>query len=117
MDKLHLEINKNMIKEPQPLEDKGILMTPPIDENYWLFRVKLHKNQAIVGFPKFCTIGIGFAQEEDWNTNLPYDCNTEEIYNHIRHNKKYKSIKKEDCLKAIKMIQEFVSIHKSICLN
>src|SRR5260221_8530024 len=61
---------------------------------------------AIVGFPKFGTIGIGFAQEEDWNTNLPYTCPTQQIYDHIKHNKKYDEIADDTCVEAIRLIQE-----------
>lgn len=84
----------------------GVMLTPAIDEDYWSYRVKLTDTQAIVGFPKFNTIGIGFAKEEDWNTNLPYTCGTEEIYEHIAHNKGDDSIPRERCIAAIKAIQE-----------
>ena len=84
----------------------GILLTPALDEDYWRYRVRLSESQAVLGFPKFLTIGIGFAQEEDWNTNLPYTCDAEEIYDHIAHNKGDDSITREDCLTAIRMIQE-----------
>lgn len=82
-----------------------MMITPPIDEDYWLFRVRLSDTQAIVGFPKFGTIGIGFAIEEDWNTNLPYTCPAKQIYHHIKHNKGDKSISWRDCMKAIAMVQ------------
>jgi hypothetical protein len=84
----------------------GIMITPPLGEDYWKYRVRLSETQAIVGFPKFATIGIGFAVEEDWNTNLPYTCGTEEIYAHIQHNKGDESITRADCLAAIRMIQD-----------
>lgn len=71
----------------------------------WVARVVLHKDQAIVCFPKFGTIGCGFAQEEDWNTNLPIRCGAEEIYQHIKHNKKYEEITDEMCLEAIRALQ------------
>lgn len=67
----------------------------------------LYKDQAIVIFPKFGTIGCGFAQEEDWNTNLPLSCDAEEIYNHIRHNKKYKQITDAQCLAAIRELRDW----------
>ena len=70
--------------------------------------VKLYKDQSIVGFPKFGLIGIGFAQEENWNTNLPSNSGASTIFNHIRENKKYKQIKNADCVEAIKMIQNIV---------
>lgn len=113
---LQLEINKNFVEanttffikdQDGNLKSGGasLMITPPLDEDYWLLRVKLHEDQAILGFPKFGTIGIGFAQEEDWNTNLPYTQDAEHIYNHIKHNKKYDEITDEQCLEAIKMIR------------
>ncbi len=87
-----------------------LMLTPPIDEDYWLYRVKLGADQAIVAFPKFGIIGIGFASEEDWNTNLPYRCSAEEIYDHIAHNKGDESISREDCIEAIRMIQERIQL-------
>ena len=108
---------------PLALETKGqepggiigggaIMITPALDEGYWAYRVKLSDAQAIVGFPKFGTVGIGFAQEEDWNTNLPFTCGAEEIYDHIEHNKGDDSITREDCLTAIRMIQDAVKAGK-----
>lgn len=84
----------------------ALAMTPPIDEDYWLYRVRLSDTQAIVGFPKFSTIGIGFAREEDWNTNLPYTCSAEDIWRHIAHNKGDDAIPDASCLAAIRMIQD-----------
>jgi len=82
-----------------------VMITPPINDDYWAWRVKLSDAQAIVGFPKFMTIGIGFAQEEDWNTNLPYTCETEEIFRHIAHNKGDDSISDDACRTAIDMVR------------
>lgn len=81
-------------------------MTPPIDEDYWAYRVKLSDTQAIVGFPKFGTIGIGFAVEDDWNTNLPYTSPTDDILRHISHNKGDEAISDEDVREAIRLVQE-----------
>jgi len=83
-----------------------IMMTPAIDEDYWAYRVRLSDEQAIVGFPKFGTIGIGFAVEEDWNTNLPYTCETGEIFEHIKHNKGDDSIAEDDVRWAIALVQD-----------
>lgn len=83
-----------------------LVITPPISEDYWTYRVQLSPKQAVVGFPKFSTIGIGFAVEEDWNTNLPYTSSAEEIYEHIKHNKGDRAITKAACLDAIRRIQE-----------
>lgn len=91
--------------ETPMLAGGGVMMTPPIDEDYWEYRVRLSDKQAIVGFPKFFTIGIGFAVEEDWNTNLPYTCTAEEIFSHIKHNKGDDSITDEDAIRAIQMVQ------------
>lgn len=83
----------------------ALLITPPIDENYWLLRVKVSEKQAVVAFPKFMTIGIGFAvEEEDWNTNLPYTSDAHELYRHIAKNKGSEPTE-EDCIAAIKMLQ------------
>ena len=88
-NKMKIEINENFIKANDTgyIGSKLVMVTPPLDENYWIVKVSLSDNQAIVGFPKFGTIGIGFQVEEDWNTNLPYQCSSDKIYKHIRHNK------------------------------
>jgi hypothetical protein len=91
---------------PLSVGGRTLLVTPPIDEEYWLFRVKLSPKQAIVGFPKFCTIGVGFAKERDWNTNLPFTSDAERIFNHIKHNKGSQKIADADCITAIRMVQE-----------
>ena len=83
-----------------------------INEDYWLFRVKVSDKQSIIGFPKFCTIGIGFAKENDWNTNLPYTCKADEIFNHISHNKGDDSIPNERCIKAIEIVQAAIIQYK-----
>ncbi len=92
------------------------MVTPPINEDYWLFRVGVSDIQGIICFPKFGTLGIGFQFEENWNTNLPYDCDTMEIYNHIKHNKGDDNIPDVVCIKAIKIVQDacekFVGIEK-----
>lgn len=108
---MQLEINKNVIKDESAIVGNGniIMITPAIDENYWIYRVKLYKNQAIVAFLKFGLIGIGFTiEEEDWNTNLPSQCSSEEIYQHIKCNKKYKQITKKMIIEAIDTIKEQV---------
>lgn len=85
-----------------------VSLTPFVNEDYWQYRVRLTDKQAIVGFPKFFTIGIGFAVEDDWNTNLPYTCTAEEIYEHIKHNAGDETITRDDCLTAIGLIQDAV---------
>lgn len=82
-----------------------MMLTPALGEGYWAYRVALTPRQAIIGFPKFSTVGIGFAVEEDWNTNLPYTCTTAEIFGHIAHNKGDDLISDEDCVRAIEMIR------------
>jgi hypothetical protein len=93
-----------------------VSITPPLDENYWLMRVVLKHDQAIVCFPKFGTIGCGFTQEEDWNTNFPIDKPAEEIYEHIEHNKKYGDITREECIAAICELQGIARTHYGIGL-
>ncbi len=108
MSKLVLEINQNQVDKTANFGNSknSIMICPSVDENYWTYRVKLYKDQSILGFPKFTVIGIGFSQEEDWNTNLPSSCGTKEIFNHIKHNKKYNEIKDNDVIKAIEMIRQ-----------
>jgi hypothetical protein len=106
--KLNLEFNNKFLPATDTflIGKTGISVTPPLDEDYWVFRIKLHREQSLVAFPKFGTIGIGFAVEKDWNTNLPYSCDTDVIYNHIKHNKKYKAITEETCIEAIEILKK-----------
>jgi hypothetical protein len=86
-----------------------IIATPDINENYWSYRVRLSDNQAVLGFPKMTTIGIGFEKEdEDWNTNLPWWAPSSRILRHIIASKGDDAIKDKDALTAIKMIREAV---------
>jgi hypothetical protein len=106
---LVLEMNEKFTKAQDTLTSASgmrIMITPPLDKDYWLFRVQLVKDQAVVGFPKFGLIGIGFAiEEEDWNTNLPSSTYTNDIVEHIWVNRKYKSITKDMVMRAVTMIQ------------
>ena len=107
--KLILEVNEKFIDgDKNKIELFGVtaLVTPPLDEDYWQFRVKVSDEQSILGFPKFYTIGIGFALEDDWNTNLPYNTHAKSIWEHIKHNKHYASIPDQRCIEAIKMVQK-----------
>jgi hypothetical protein len=105
--KLIVEVNSKIIKE-EPLRDGKvlILITPPLNSEFWSYRVRLFEDQAIIAFPKFMTIGIGFAVEEvDWNTNLPWTSEAEDIWEHIKVNKKHRYINKVLGVRAIKLIQ------------
>lgn len=91
------------------LRAAGLMMTPDLGEDYWAYRVVLSERQAVVGFPKFGTIGIGYAVEDvDWNSNLPYTSDAREIAEHIRLNKGDLSIENADVITAIRLIQEAV---------
>ena len=109
---MNIEINGAFIKAKDTFKcpNGSILsVTPPLDENYWIMRVPLSKKQAIVCFPKFFTIGIGFQVEEnDWNTNLPYTKKAKYIFNHIKCNKGDNLISDEDCIEAIKILQSAI---------
>ncbi len=107
---MEIQVNPDFIDKQLVLSDgcTKIMMTPPISGDYWLLRVPLSANQAIVAFPKFMTIGIGFQQEEDWNTNLPYMIPAEQIFDHINHNKSDDTIHDADCIAAIRLIQEAI---------
>lgn len=90
----------------QTLRIGPVAVTPRgIGADYWSYRVQLSETQAIVAFPKFFTVGIGFAQEEDWNTNFPWTMGTLEIFNHIAHNKGDDTISDGRCILAIQLIQ------------
>jgi len=109
---LQLE-SKNQPNETPVLGGGVVMMTPAIDEDYWQYRVRLTDEQAVVGFPKFMTIGIGFAVEEDWNSNLPYTVEAEQIFEHIKHNKGDDSIADDDVRAAIRMIQVAAAADRS----
>lgn len=84
----------------------AIALTPLPSEDYWSHRVRLSDTQAVIGFPKYSTTGIGFAVEDDsWNTNLPYSCPTDQILAHIIDNKGDEEIDDADVREAILMIQ------------
>jgi len=86
--------------------DAAVLLAPVLGDDYWTYRVCLTEANAVVGFPKFGTIGIGFAVEEDRNTNLPYlRCSTEEIVEHIWRNRGDERITKEMVTQAVDMIR------------
>lgn len=106
MRELKLEIRDQEDRTPHV---GPAMLTPPISEDYWSYRVRVADGQAIVAFPKFGTIGVGFAVEEDWNTNLPYDSSAETIYDHIEHNRGDESITRETCIAAIRMIQDAIT--------
>ena len=105
--KLELQINARGVNDKsRALEGTGVMITPPIDENFWLLRVPVSEKQAIVGFPKFNVIGVGFQVETDWNTNLPFTFDADRIYEHIEQNKGDGTISRQTCITAIRMIQE-----------
>lgn len=109
--KLAVEVNSKAVvdKAQFQLANGSLLMiTPPIDEDFWLMRVPLSDKQAIVCFPKFGIIGCGFQKEEDWNTNLPLSCEAEQIFRHISHNKGDDSIADADCIAAIRLLQDAI---------
>lgn len=111
---MKLEVRVQSDKTPVlASEHATVLVTPPVDENYWAYRVQLTDEQAVIGFPKFTTIGIGFAQEEDWNTNFPYSSPAEQIASHIWHNAGDESITREQVIEAIGLIQQQAILDRS----
>src|SRR5688572_12641230 len=91
----------------------GLMLTPQIDDNYWAYRVRLSEHQAVVAFPKFATVGVGFTKETDRNTNLPYFISTLVIWEHIKHNKGDAAISDDDCIRAIEMVRGAVAADKA----
>ena len=108
MTKLVVEYKKGFRPSKDTINTgRGLIMfTPDISEDYWIMRVKLYKDQSLVAFPKFGLIGVGFAQESDWNTNLPYSVPAERLYQHIAVNKKYEALTKARCLEGLKLLQK-----------
>ena len=105
-----IEVNASFAPANDTFEAKGgvlVSITPPLDENYFIARIKLYRDQAVQIFPKFGTIGCGFAKETDWNTNLPIACAAEKTADHILHNKKYKKITRKQVIKAITVLQDW----------
>ena len=115
---MQVEVNKDYISNPEKegmqFISIGAMIPPSIgDKCYWLLRVRLTNEQAIIAFPKFRTIGIGFQkEEEDWNTNKIYNKAAEVIYDWIKCNKGDISISSKDCIQAIKMIQKAINKNK-----
>lgn len=103
---MELTLERRDQQNKTPILGGLAMMTPAIDEDYWAYRVRLSDKQAIVGFPKFMTIGIGFAVEEDWNTNFPYTVDTEETFQHIKRNKGDEAISDDDVRAAIALVQQ-----------
>ncbi|OPC84175.1 hypothetical protein B4N89_27510 [Embleya scabrispora] len=106
-------MTKHLVLEKKAQPDETVrcgpmALTPHVREDYWMFRVRLTAEQAVVAFPKFRTVGIGFAVETDWNTNLPYTCDAVKIYEHIAHNVGDDSITREDCVAAIRLLQDAI---------
>lgn len=108
---LKIETNRKQLKHRDPAPH--VLITPAIGGDFWLWRVAVSDKQAVVAFPKFGVIGIGFQTEgEDWNTNLPSGCSVIEIFEHIKCNKGDDRIPDERCLEAIKLLQEAIKATK-----
>lgn len=116
---MKIEINEQFIPQNITIQvgKHEFMFSPLVEEDYYLFRVHLFKDQYLLAFPKFGTIGIGFAQEEDWNCNLPYTCEAEEIYKHIKHNKEYKEIKKCEVIHAIELLQAASVVYMLLANN
>lgn len=104
---MELKLERRDQTDKTPVIGGIVMMTPALGEDYWAYRVQLSDKQAVIGFPKFMTIGIGFAVEEaDWNTNFPYTVETERIFQHISHNKGDAAISDDDVRAAIALVQQ-----------
>ena len=110
---MNLEVNQAAIEDPSDARPvyagaSRIMVCPPVGEDFWLARVPVAPDQALVCFPKFTTVGIGFQREKDWNTNLPYTSKAADIYDHIKHNRSCPATRAE-CIEAIEALQAFAS--------
>jgi hypothetical protein len=109
---LKVQINPEFVQANSNIVLPGggvVMMTPPLSPSYWLMCVPLSEKQAVVCFPKFTTIGIGFQVEQrDWNTNLPASVDAAQIFDHIKINKVVAGdveISDADCIAAIELLQ------------
>jgi hypothetical protein len=101
-----LRLERKEQADETPVLGGVLMLTPGLGPDYWAYRVAVSEGQAVVGFGKFGTIGIGFAIEEDWNSNLPCRMiGAEEIFDHIKHNKGDDTIPDARCIEAIRMIR------------
>src|SRR5213076_3417282 len=111
-DALVLERKSQADETPVFVSDDGQpvgSVTPPIEEDYWAYRVGLTEAQALLGFPKFGVVGIGFAVEDfDWNLNLPSTYEADVILEHIWKNAGDSVTDKAVVLEAIRLIQRAV---------
>lgn len=106
MGDIQVQLNSRAVKDATVSKIPGLMiMSSDVQEN-WIARVALADGQALIAFPKFGTVGIGFEREKDWNTNLPCSCEAGEIYEHIKHNKGSAKISKAQCLKGIEALRE-----------
>ena len=106
---LQIEVRTDKALAEPILAGGRVLITPPVGDDWWLFRVAVSDKQAVIGFPKFGIVGVGFqVEKDDWNTNLPSSCDANRIYEHIKANKGDDAIPKARCVKAIEMIQAAV---------
>lgn len=113
MSELQLEVSELYYQpDKSHVGNTNIMITPPLGGENWVYRVRLDGKQSMLGFKKFMTIGIGFDEEDDWNTNLPWSHEAMNIWNHIKHNKGSDDISDENCIEAIKMIQVAVEQNK-----
>lgn len=92
----------------ETVEIGNAVIAPLVDPDYWTFRVVVSQDpfQAVVGFPKFSTIGIGFAvEDDDWNTNFPYTVETDKIVDHIWRNRLPLDLARDTVHEAVLLIQ------------
>lgn len=118
---LRVEINDKGLVHVDPAPH--VMITPVLDENFWLVRVPLTEHQAVVVFPKFGLYGCGMQiEEQDWNTNLPLRGDGDEVwqavvFEHIKRNlytaKSQEVIPSLICLKAISLLDQAVADMKA----
>lgn len=112
---MEVEVNKNTLADVGIFAQKGapmvLYITPDIDEDYWLARVHVGKNQYVNLFPKMGIFGIGLAHEKEWNVNLPACMELDDIFNHIKDNSAVPYIRKAKIREAIQMLRVFIHPH------
>ena len=109
-----LEVNSATVCDATKTRWPNLMVMSPDVKANWIARVRLSDEQAIIAFPKFGTVGVGFEVEaKDWNTNLPTSCDAAEIYDHIKVNKGSRGISKAACIRAIQLVSDYANEWKA----
>lgn len=98
-----LVLTVNSAAIPQLIEPGGGPEVVFTGDRDYVYRVEVSDDQALLGFEKCGSIGIGFEREVEEGLDLPSSCLTRRIYEHIRCNAR--GVDSRRCYAAIRIIQ------------